>query len=432
MFVPIRFLGRDTLQKSILVPLALACGSLGLSACTHAPVSQSASVTSPGFSPRETEPRLPPVDPGNLTPEQAEMLAARADFNIYKTLAHHVDLYYNWSPLGRMLLENTAVDLRHREMAMLRMGWLCQAEYEWAQHARIAHDSVGMTPDEIRAIAVGVDAGGWSELDRAVLNMADELRYNGRVSDATWQVLTSHYTEPQTVGLVYTALQYQLVSMALNSLGIQLDPELEFRLPTGLPMPELAGMVEGDGDYPVRVEALRVSEMSPAMVALVPERLRGAESLPNYYGVLAQFPQYFSAQGGFARFLLGQTDLTAREREILILRTAALTGGAYEWAHHVGRAEEAGLSEMEILALGHETSGSDWSETENLLIAAANDLRREAFITDSVYAGLKANYSDQQIVEMIYLVGGYSMFSSVMNTLGAQIEPDYPALRAVN
>tara|TARA_X000000950_G_scaffold30982_1_gene33520 strand:- start:10812 stop:12074 length:1263 start_codon:yes stop_codon:yes gene_type:complete len=420
------------LQKSILVPLALAFGSLGLSACTHTPVSQNASVEADGFSPRVTEPRLPPVDPNNLTQQQVEMLAARADFNIYKTLAHHVDLYDNWSPLGRMLLNNTAVDLRHREMAMLRMGWLCQAEYEWAQHARIAHDNVGMTPDEIRDIAIGVEAGGWSELDRAVLNMADELRYDGHVSDATWRVLTSHYTEPQTVGLMYTALQYQLVSMALNSLGIQLDPELEFRLPTGLPMPPLADMVAGSGDYPVRIEALSVSEMSPEMVALVPERLREAESLPNYYGALAQFPEYFSAQGGFARFLLGQTDLTPREREILILRTTALNGGAYEWAHHVSRGERAGLSEAEILALGSEATGSGWSETESLLIAAANDLRREAFITDEVYAGLKANYSDQQIVEMIYLVGGYSMFSSVMNTLGTQIEPGYPALRAVN
>ncbi|HBH91274.1 MAG TPA: hypothetical protein DDY27_15345 [Hyphomonadaceae bacterium] len=167
-------------------------------------------------------------------------------------------------------------------------------------------------------------------------------------------------------------------------------------------------------------------------MALVPERLREAESLPNYYGALAQFPEYFSAQGGFARFLLGQTDLTPREREILILRTTALNGGAYEWAHHVSRGERAGLSEAEILALGSEATGSGWSETESLLIAAANDLRREAFITDEVYAGLKANYSDQQIVEMIYLVGGYSMFSSVMNTLGTQIEPGYPALRAVN
>ena len=420
------------MQKSFLVPLALALGSVGVSGCSHTPASVSSVESEPGFSPRLTEPRLPPVDPNNLTEAQAQMLADRADFNIYKTLAHHVDLYYNWSPLGRMLLNNTEVELRHREMAMLRMGWLCQAEYEWAQHARIAHDNVGMSPDEIRAIAIGVDAGNWSELDQAVLNMADELRYDGRVSDATWETLTSHYTEPQTVGLMYTALQYQLVSMTLNSLGIQLDPGLEFRLPTGLPMPELADMVDGDGDYAVRIEALTVDEMTADMVALVPERLRASETLPNYYGVLAQFPDYFSAQGGFARFLLGQTDLSPREREILILRTTALNGGAYEWAHHVSRGEAAGLEEAEILALGSETTGSGWSDTESLLIEAANDLRREAFITDEVYAGLKANYTDQQIVEMIYVIGGYSMFSSVMNTLGTQIEPGYPALRQVN
>ena len=66
------------------------------------------------------------------------MLGARANLNIYRTLAHHVDLYNRWSPLGQVLLNNQSIAPRHRELAMLRMGWLCQSPYEWSQHARIA------------------------------------------------------------------------------------------------------------------------------------------------------------------------------------------------------------------------------------------------------------------------------------------------------
>ena len=69
------------------------------------------------------------------------MLASRPDFNIYKTLAHHVDLYNRWSPLGRFVLDGSSLPPREREMVMLRMGWLCQSEYEWAQHARIAQSA---------------------------------------------------------------------------------------------------------------------------------------------------------------------------------------------------------------------------------------------------------------------------------------------------
>ena len=422
------------MKRKWLATLAVSGLLLGASACATkteavAPYQPDPSLGNE-FSNRPIEPRLVPVDPNDpdsLTEEQIAMLSERPDYNIYTTLAHHPDLYRSWSPLGRMLLNNDAVSLRHREMAMLRMCWLCQAEYEWSQHARIAHDNVGMTPEEIRDIAVGVEAGNWSELDKAVLNMADELRYDARVSDETWEMLTSHYTEPQVVGLIYTSLQYQLVSMVLNSFGVQLDPVLDFRLPDDLPMPYLAGAPSPVLRYETRVPALTRDEMSDAQLALLPERLRESGDLPNFYATLVRYPDLFSAQLGFARFLLAGTDLTPREREIIILRTTALHGGAYEWSHHVPRAKSAGLSDTEIEQLASGELSEDWSGAESLLIQAVEDLRREAFITDRVYTGLGFGYSEKQIVEIIYLSGGYAMFSSVMNTLGVETELGYPA-----
>src|SRR5690606_17932209 len=94
--------------------------------------------SSPAFSTRLSEPRLAVVDETNLTEAQRDMLASRSNLNIYRTLANHVDLYNRWSPLGQFLLNGSSISARHREMAMLRMGWLCQSPYEWSQHARIA------------------------------------------------------------------------------------------------------------------------------------------------------------------------------------------------------------------------------------------------------------------------------------------------------
>ena len=76
------------------------------------------------FTPRLQTPRVAPLGKENRTPEQAAMLASRPDFNIYKTLAHHVDLYNRWSPLGRFILDGSSLPPREREMVMLRMGWL--------------------------------------------------------------------------------------------------------------------------------------------------------------------------------------------------------------------------------------------------------------------------------------------------------------------
>src|SRR4029079_15666428 len=146
------------------------------------------------FTPRLQTPRVAPLGKENRTPEQEAMLASRPDFNIYKTLAHHVDLYNRWSPLGRFILDGSSLPPREREMVMLRMGWLCQSECEWAQHARIAKAQAGMTDEEIQRIGACARAAGWSEFDRTLLRMVDELRYDAMISDATWQALRTKYS----------------------------------------------------------------------------------------------------------------------------------------------------------------------------------------------------------------------------------------------
>jgi 4-carboxymuconolactone decarboxylase len=146
------------------------------------------------FTPRPHAPRVAPLTKEQRTPAQQEMLASRPDYNVYKTFAHHVDLYNRWSPLGRFVMSESGLPPREREMVMLRMGWLCQSEYEWAQHARIAKAQAGMTADDIPRIAEGATAAGWSEFDRTLLRMVDELRYEAMISDTTWQALRTKYS----------------------------------------------------------------------------------------------------------------------------------------------------------------------------------------------------------------------------------------------
>ncbi len=72
-------------------------------------------------------------------------------------------------------------------------------------------------------MARGADAPGWSELDRALLRATDELHRDAFISDTTWQALSAHLDTQQLMDLVFTVGQYNLVSMALNTLGVQLD-----------------------------------------------------------------------------------------------------------------------------------------------------------------------------------------------------------------
>ena len=109
-----------------------------------------------------------------------------------------------------------------RELLILRIGWNCQAVYEWAKHV----GSVGRARDhglEPERIAMGPDAG-WDEFEAAHVRAADEIYRDGIVADVTWETLAARYDTRAMMSVVMTVANYRLVSMSLNALGVQPQP----------------------------------------------------------------------------------------------------------------------------------------------------------------------------------------------------------------
>ena len=173
-----------------------------------------------------TEPRLEPLTEEQLDDETRRILdRARMRgrvLNIFRTLAHHPKLLERWMVFGTHVLSKSTLPAREREMLILRIGWLCRSEYEWGQHVLIASQA-GLTDEEIERIKAGPDAAGWSDLESSLLRAVDELRADAFISNPTWQALTVHLNRQQMLDLIFTVGQYNMVSMALNSLGVQLD-----------------------------------------------------------------------------------------------------------------------------------------------------------------------------------------------------------------
>ncbi len=176
------------------------------------------------------KPRLEPIEPEDWTDEIKKTLQPNVEkgtvFNIFKTLAHHPDLFRRWLVFGNHVLFKSTLPPRERELIILRIGWLCEAEYEWGQHVLIGKET-GLTAEEIDRIKAGPNARGWSEADKLLLQATDELRKDAFISDPTWQGLTQHFDKKQLIDMVFAVGQYNLVSMALNTLGVQLDDGLE-------------------------------------------------------------------------------------------------------------------------------------------------------------------------------------------------------------
>lgn len=183
--------------------------------------------------PRLDRPRIAPLTDDQMDAETRALLGATGAgvgrgrvLNIFRTLAVHPQLLKRWLVFGSHVLAKSSLPPREREVAILRVGWLCQSEYEWGQHVAIGRAS-GLDADEIRRIAEGPDASGWSDRDRTLLRACDDLVRDHFLPDATWQALLADWSTEQIVDLVFAVGQYTLVSMALNSFGVQLDEGVE-------------------------------------------------------------------------------------------------------------------------------------------------------------------------------------------------------------
>lgn len=175
-------------------------------------------------------PRIAPLPQSELDDETREILKAVASdrrvFNIFSTLARHPKLLKRWLVFGTHIMGKSSLPPREREIVILRMGWLCRAEYEWGHHVAIGK-MVGLSDEDIRRIAAGPDAPAWDPFEALLLRAVDELHADCRIGDSTWQALAARYNTQQLLDLLFTAGQYSLVSMVLNSIGVQLEEEFE-------------------------------------------------------------------------------------------------------------------------------------------------------------------------------------------------------------
>ena len=182
---------------------------------------------------RLVRPRIAPLPQEQWSGEVREIMSGLERdgriFNIFATLARHPALLRRWLVFGNHVLAKSTLPPRERELAILRVGWLCRAEYEWGHHVAMGKEA-GVTDIEIRRVSQGASAAGWTPFEAALLKAVDELHADSFISDPTWQALSQRYNEQQLLDLVFTAGQYKLVCMALNSVGVQLEEGYE-RLP---------------------------------------------------------------------------------------------------------------------------------------------------------------------------------------------------------
>lgn len=140
------------------------------------------------------------------------------------TLLRHPDLYQRITDLAVQLLGRGVLSPRDRELAVLRVGWLCQAPYEWGEHVRLAKQA-GVTSEEIERVTQGASAPGWTDHEAALLRAVEELHDNAMISEVTWRTLSENLDERKLIELPVLIGQFTLVAYLQNTLRLRLGQE---------------------------------------------------------------------------------------------------------------------------------------------------------------------------------------------------------------
>jgi 4-carboxymuconolactone decarboxylase len=184
------------------------------------------------------EPRIPPLDRKEWTPEQRQRFdpdgSGRRQANVFITFVRNPPADRLRGPINQHILNATTLAPRQRELLLMRIGVLCRSEYEWAAHSRLGRRA-GMTDADVDRIVRGADSAPGDAVETALLRATDELYTADVVSDRTWADLARTFDSKQLLDVLISVGGYRMTSMAINSAGVQLDPNMaDFRFPASL------------------------------------------------------------------------------------------------------------------------------------------------------------------------------------------------------
>ena len=168
-------------------------------------------------------PAEPPYTESIATALDRIMPPGRPPLLLFRVLARDERLFQRLFAGG--LLDRGNLTLRMRELAILRTTANCKSEYEWGVHVAGFAERAGFTEVEVDdTLNASPSATSWSDAERILLRLMDELHDRANISDALWADAIQHFTEPQLLELIMLAGYYHLIAFLTNGLRLPLEP----------------------------------------------------------------------------------------------------------------------------------------------------------------------------------------------------------------
>ena len=167
--------------------------------------------------------RLPYIDADQLPPEQRDLL--KRPINLTRLLVNSPGMAKAFHGIGGYIRNNSTLDSRLRELAILQVGWMEKSEYEFTHHVKIGKE-FGVTDEDIAGLMAETE-GKPSKLEplaRAILKGAREMVRELAMSDATFAEIRKDLSDEHMVDLVVTIGFYCAVVRVLATMKMDNEP----------------------------------------------------------------------------------------------------------------------------------------------------------------------------------------------------------------
>ena len=143
--------------------------------------------------------------------------------HIHRAIANAPNLLRRFSAMALELRNHTRLDPRLRELALMTVGRIAEAEYEFVHHWNIAL-GVGVRRDQLEQLADFERAPVFNQQERAVMRYAAEVTTNIKVSDRTFEALREFLDNRRIMELAMSVAFYNAVVRIIVPVGVELEP----------------------------------------------------------------------------------------------------------------------------------------------------------------------------------------------------------------
>lgn len=168
---------------------------------------------------------------------------------------------------------------------------------------------------------------------------------------------------------------------------------------------------------------VRIEPLTPDQMTAAEREKIGPWKDLVFSQVLMRHPKMYDTFIPHLKSLVADTILPQRDRQIVCLYMLQLADDTYEKTHHVEISYKVGLSPDEvaqILAGGGDLL-DDW---DRLVMTAVEELYRDQVVGDATWASLGARYSQEQLMEFVFLSGCYLTMAMLTKSFGMPLEAD--------